>query len=248
MPKKLKYILAIIMLFGCVNQALAKQSLSIVVVANFISTMEPLVKEFEQRHDVEVRIIPGSTGKLYAQIMSGAPYDLFFSADIKHVSMLIEQGKAMAESRKVYAIGKLALIAPGFDAKSEGDKILVRLKHIAIANPALAPYGEAAKSVMINLNYWDELQDKLVIGESVGQTMQFIVSGAVDGGFVALSQVIAQKIPAEEAWIVPQTLYQPLIQEAVIINPKNPSSELFMRFIESKAARAIIAKNGYSNG
>lgn len=248
MTRKLKYILTVILIFLSANPAFAKQELSIAVVANFISTMKPLVNEFEQKHGVEVKIIPGSTGKLYAQIMSGAPYDLFFSADIKHVSMLIEQGKALAGSRKIYAIGKLALVAPGFDAQSEGDKVLTKFKHVAIANPMLAPYGEAAKSVMINLNSWQKIQDKLVIGESVGQAMQFIVSGAVDGGFVALSQVIAQKIPAEEAWIVPQTLYQPLIQEAVIINPKNPSSELFMQFIESKAARAIIAKNGYYNG
>jgi molybdate transport system substrate-binding protein len=191
-------------------------------------------------------ISDGSSGKLAAQIANGAPFEAFLSADVERPAKLEAEQKVVAGTRFVYAVGKLALwsarpdLVKGEATLRDGD-----FRHLAIANPDLAPYGAAARDVLQRLQLWDALQPKLVRGEDIGQAFHFVSTGNAELGFVALSQIAGND--AGSRWLVPQDRYAPIEQQAVLLPPgrDDPAARAFLQFLKSDAARALIEGAGY---
>ena len=181
----------------------------------------------------------GSTGKLYAQIKNGAPFDVFFAADVKRPRLLEEDGLGLPGSRFTYAIGKLVLwslkaayVDDRGEVIEEGD-----FRHLALANPRLAPYGMAARQVLQRLDLWDRLAPRMVRGESAGQTYQFVASGSAELGFVARSQVTRPETPLPGSfWTVPEALHDPIDQQAVQLADR-PAVKSFMELVRSAEGR-----------
>lgn len=223
--------------------------ITVAAAANFATTAKQLAAGFEKKSIHKVRLAFGATGAQYAQIINGAPFDIFFAADVKTPALLESQKKIIPGSRFTYAQGRLVLWSPkaGF-IDSEG-KILKQNKfsHIAIANPKIAPYGLAAQQTLEALGSFAKLERRLVRGENVGQTYQFVYSGAAELGFVALAQIIsADKYNAIKGsyWLVPQHLYDPLEQQAVLLTD-NKAAQEFLEFVRSEAGAKIIRDGGY---
>jgi molybdate transport system substrate-binding protein len=220
----------------------------IAVAANFAKTAERLAQGFSAAasgHEIEIST--GATGTLAAQIRNGAPFTLFLSADEKRPMELEAEGLAVPGSRFTYALGKLVLWGPDprwvvlDPAASLADP---ELKRLAIANPELAPYGRAAQEALTALGLWDSVQPKLVRGEDIAQTYQFVASRNAELGFVALSQVMDQ---SGSRWEVPQDLYTPIRQQAVLLQPGkgNAAATVFLDYLRSEPAREIIRAAGY---
>ncbi len=227
--------------------------LRIAVAANFQNTFEALVSAYAKQSKERIEASYGSTGMLYTQISEGAPFAALLAADGDRTRRLVAEGRATATSRFVYAIGRLVLWTPG--ASSAPTQWLEDAQHrVAIANPELAPYGLAAKQTLTSMKLWDQIQSRLVTGNSVGQTMQFIATGAAPGGFVAQAQLLAHRAhdsrngaaPVTDVWLVPQSMYTPIVQEAVVLNtPEAGRAQAFMTFVKSDNGRAIIEAGGY---
>lgn len=220
----------------------------VAVASNFRPAMQALQHEFESTSEHRLTLIFGSTGKHYAQIVNGAPFDVFFAADAERPQRLELEGLAVADSRFTYAIGKLVLWSPrpGFiDAQGEvlekGD-----FYHLAIANPQLAPYGRAAREVLLALGLWEQLGERLVRGENISQAFQFVESGNAELGFVAWAQLQqpGQQIRGS-VWYVPQELYQAIEQQAVRLSDTEATGAL-MLFTQSPAGLKIIGDHGYA--
>lgn len=226
-------------------------TVSVAVAANFTAPMQKIAAAFEADTGHKAELSFGATGKFYAQITHGAPFQVLLSADDTTPTRLEREGKAVAHSRFTYAIGTLVLWSaqPGtVDAKGDvlksGD-----FKHLAIANPKLAPYGAAALQVMEKLGVATALQPRLVQGENIAQTFQFVSTGNAQLGFVALSQVMADgTIRSGSAWQVPASLHEPIRQDAVLLMPGKDSAaaSALLTYLRGSKARAIIQSYGYS--
>jgi len=221
--------------------------LSIAVAANFKPTFSQLAQEFSRSTGVSVQHSSASTGILYAQIISGAPFDLFLAADSNRPELLAKQQLGLPDSRFTYAIGQLALWLPG--KSNPGPHSLTQDRHrLAIANPATAPYGVAAQQLLQKLSVWDNANHQLIMGNSVGQAFQFAVSGNVTAALIAYSQLLDYRGAGKfesEIWLVPQAYHQPIEQQAIILNEGNIHARFFMEFLKSPAGRGIISSNGY---
>lgn len=229
---------------------LLADKINVAVASNFTTTLRQLVTAFEAQSGHQVLISNASTGKLFAQINHGAPFDIFLAADHERPERLENEQKSVAASRFTYALGRVVFWNPTASSEQEGQQLLTsgaRLR-LAIANPKTAPYGVAAQSILKRLGLWNSNQLKLVRGENVGQTFQFVSSGAVDGGFVALSQIKDKKPYQGAVWVVPQAFYPPIRQQAVLLKraQDNPAAQAFMVFLKSGQARDIIQSSGYS--
>lgn len=228
-------------------QALAEQ-IRVVVASNFTHAMKDIKHAFEKQSDHEVELIFGSTGKIYAQIINGAPFDAFFAADAERPERLEREGRIQPGSRFSYAIGRIVLWSPDAELQVADGKVLENddFHHLAIANPKLAPYGKAAQQVLQAKGLWDKLQNRVVRGENINQTLQFVISGNAELGFIALSQLKSQsgENPGRH-WLVPSELYDPIEQQAVQLSDKTAVTE-FMNFVKSDTARQIISHYGYS--
>jgi molybdate transport system substrate-binding protein len=227
----------------------AEQAL-IAVASNFSLPARAIALAFEQESGHSVRLSQGSSGKLYAQIYNGAPFDVFLSADIEKPALLVKDGFAVAASQQTYARGTLALwtIDDGVIVNAEtlraGD--FVRLSQ---ANPRLAPYGLAAQQVIASLGLTQALAGKRVIGENISQTYQFVTTGNAELGFVAMSQVLVDgELVKGSLWRVPQHLHSPIAQDAVLLTRglKNSAAQEFMTFLKSAKAVSILNSFGYS--
>lgn len=234
----------------CARAAAADEA-QIAVAANFAGPAKRLQEMFSRSTPHKFSISIGSTGKFYAQIRSGAPFDALLSADDETPLRLEQEKFAVAGTRFTYAIGKLALwsAAPGF-VDPDG-KVLrtASFKRLAIANPKLAPYGAAARQVLEKLNLWPALQGRLVLGENIAQTLQFVASGNAELGFVALSQVQEAGRPAPGShWQVPQSLYDPIRQDAVLLarGSGNAAARALLDFLRTPQARETIRAAGYA--
>ena len=223
---------------------------SVAVAADFIRTLQELNTAFVRTGGGRLLISAGSTGKLYAQIRAGAPYDVLLAADTAIPRLLVRQGLGVAASRFTYARGRLALWSRS--AQRVDNKGLVlkygKFRHLAIADPKIAPYGAAARAVLRHLGLWRTLQPRIVRGEDVGQTFQFAVSGNAGLAFVALAQLKDPAFaPGGSYWIVPQGLYAPIDQQAVLLERArhDAAAVAFMKFLHSPAARAILRRYGY---
>lgn len=219
----------------------------VAVASNFVATLQVIAKRFEEQTQHRVILITGSTGKHFAQIQNGAPYDVFFAADSRSVELLEKSLHGIPGSRFTYAIGKLIAWSPDISAPVPGEKYIGtgNFDHIAIANPKLAPYGRAAKQVLQTLDLWQQLKGRLVRGENIGQTFQFVKSGNAPIGFIAYSQV---KRPGREVpgswWNIPEKMYDPIYQQAILLSKKIAAHE-FVRYCRSDEALKIMRDYGY---
>ena len=222
----------------------------VAVAANFTKPMTEIATDFEQATGHTAKLAFGASGKFVAQLENGAPFDVFLSADDKNPIKLEQAGLTVTGSRFTYAIGKLALWSTNPSAIDSDGQVLVNgnFNHLAIADPKLAPYGVAALEVLKNKDLLEKLQSKFVQGENIAQTYEFINSGAAEIGFIALSQISENgKIHTGSAWIVPDSLYSPILQDAVLLKTgeANPAAVSLMAYLKSAPARAIIRKYGY---
>ena len=220
----------------------------IAVASNFRDAMSALATRFEQETEHKVTLIFGSSGKQFAQIRNGAPFDAFFSADSTRPELLERDGLAVPGSRFTYAVGKLVLWSPQADYVDPGGKILKSgdFLHLAIANPALAPYGEAARETLEAMGLWDQLGSRLVRGENMGQAFQFVFSGNAELGLVAWSQLRRNDAAIEGSyWLVPARYYSPIEQQAVLLQD-TVAARTFMSFIRDGDSARIIRAHGYN--
>ena len=221
---------------------------TVAVAANFTAAAREIADSFHVQTGHTVNLSTGSTGQLYAQLTQGAPFDILLSADTQRPQQAEADGFAAPGTRFTYAIGKLVLWSaqPGFiDAAGmvlhQGD-----FAHLAIANPASAPYGAAALETLKALGLQEQTAPKFVQGESISQTYQFIASGNAELGFVALSQLAGHADGSR--WIVPENLYTPILQDAVLLKSgaRNKTALAFFAFLKSPQAVTLITRHGYS--
>ncbi len=227
--------------------ALAAQA-HVAVASNFAAPMKELAAQFEQATGHTLTLSTGATGKFYAQIKHGAPFDVLLAADDETPARLIREGDAV--QRQTYAIGRLALWSERPDFIDGSDAVLRqnRFDHLAIANPKLAPYGAAAIEVLANLKLTDSVQGKWVVGENIAQTYQFVASGNAELGFVALSQVMQNgTLRSGSVWQVPATLHTPIRQDAVLLKhgTHNAAARALLEYLNTPAAIALIRSYGY---
>jgi len=232
------------------GQALAAE-VSVAVAANFTAPMQKIAQAFEQDTGHKAVLAFGSTGKFYAQIKNGAPFDLLLAADDETPARLEKEGLAVTGARFTYATGRLALWSqrPGFvDDKGE----VLRVGHfdkLAIADPKLAPYGAAAVQALTKLGLYQSLSPKLVQGENIGQAYQFVATENAALGFVALSQVFADgRVTQGSAWVVPQNLHAPLQQDAVLLlkGKDKAAAQALFNYLKTERAQTIIRSFGYA--
>lgn len=222
----------------------------VAVAANFTAPMKLIAEEFEKDTGHKAVLTFGATGKFFAQITNGAPFDVFLAADDETPARLEKEGTAVAGSRFTYASGRLVLwSARAGVVDDQGEVLKVGIfKHLAIAAPKLAPYGAAAMETMTKLGRLKNLQPKLVQGESIGQTYSFISTGNAELGFIALSQVLeGGKIKSGSAWIVPENLHRPIRQDAVLLTRAKDSKAAaqLLAFLKTDKAKAAIRSFGY---
>ena len=224
-------------------------STHVAVAANFADAAKEIAVTFKAKTGHEAVLSFGSSGQLLAQIQQGAPFKVFLSADEERPKALAAEGLALSDTRFTYAIGKLVLWSknPAF-VNGEATLQAQAFSKIAIANPAAAPYGVAALDVLKSLKLNDALKSKIVIGNSIAQTYQFIDTGNAELGFVALSQLVGQS--GGSRWLVPQALYSEIRQDAVLLKAgqSDAVAKAFLAFLKSSEARAIIEKFGYVSG
>lgn len=222
----------------------------VAVAANFTAPMQKIAAQFEQDTGHKAALSFGSTGKFYAQIKNGAPFQVLLAADDETPARLEQEGAAVVGSRFTYAIGKLVLWSARTAIVDGQGEVLKRggFDHIALANPRLAPYGAAAVEAMKALGVYDKLAPKFVQAENIAQAYQFIATENALLGFVALSQVMEEgKLKAGSAWIVPTSLYGAIRQDGVILDKGrgNPAAEALMSYLKGDKARAVIKAYGY---
>ena len=223
----------------------------VAVAANFTAPMQKIAADFEQATGHKAQLAFGATGKFYAQIRNGAPFEVLLAADDETPAKLEKEGLAVAGTRFTYSIGQLALWSakPGYvDAKGEVLK-QGAFDHLAIANPKLAPYGAAAVETLTKLGLLGSIEPRFVQGENIAQTFQFISTGNAELGFVALSQVVENgKLKSGSAWVVPANLHAPIRQDAVVLaqGKDNPAATALMKYLKSDPARAVIKSYGYA--
>lgn len=230
--------------------AASAEDVQVAVAANFTAPMQAIAAAFERDTGHKARLAFGSSGKFYAQIKNGAPFQVLLSADGEIPARLEQEGMAVAGTRFTYAIGRLALwSAQAGRVDARGDVLKKGgYAHLAIANPKLAPYGAAAIEVLKNRGLLEAVQPKFVQGENIAQTWQFAASGNAELGFVALSQITRDgKLTRGSAWIVPANLHAPIRQDAVILarGKGNAAAGALMAYLKGEKAKAVIRTYGY---
>ena len=243
------FLSLVLPILGASSSAQADE-VSVAVAANFAAPMQKIAAEFEKETGHKVLTSTGATGKFYAQIKNGAPFEVLLSADDETPTKLVKEGAAISGSQFTYAIGKLVLWSakPGFvDGTGE---VLKKggFKHVALANPKLAPYGAAAVDTMKALGVYDALQPKFVQGENIAQTHQFVVTGNAELGFVAMSQVLKDGNIDGSAWIIPGSLYNPIRQDAVLLAKGKDRSVAIalLNYLKGETAQTVIKSFGYA--
>lgn len=225
------------------------EDVSVAVAANFTAPMQQIAAEFEKDTGHKVVGSFGATGKFYAQIKSGAPFEVLLAADDETPAKLVKEGVGVAGSQFTYAVGKLVLWSAKPGVVDDKGEVLRKgnFEHISLANPKLAPYGAAAIETMKALDVHDALQPKFVTAENITQAHQFVSTGNALLGFVALSQVLRNGKIEGSAWLVPGNLYQPIRQDAVVLEKGKgkPAAEALMKYLQGDKAKAVIKSFGY---
>ena len=222
---------------------------NVAVAANFADAVKEIAAAFKQKTGHQAVLSFGSSGQLYTQITQDAPFQIMLSADNERPKKLVADGLAVADSRFTYAIGKLVLWSKTRDyVKGEDTLKAGAFAKLAIANPSAAPYGAAAVETLKALKLYETLQPKIVQGNNIAQTFQFVDTGNAEAGFVALSQVIFTE--GGSRWLVPSNLHSPIAQDAVLLKAgqSNDGAKAFLAFLKGTEARTVIEKFGYGIG
>lgn len=243
---KLGVMAASLLLAAAVHAAEVK----VAVAANFAQPMKDIAAEFEKDTGHKVALSQGASGKFYAQITNGAPFEVFLSADDETPAKLVKEGKAVAGTQFTYAIGRLVLWSPDAKLVDQGGGVLKtdNFRFLSIANARVAPYGRAAVQVMQKLGVLTALEPRVVQGESIAQTFQFVSSGNAQLGFIALSQVWENgRLKSGSGWIVPDAMHEQLKQDVVLLNPGKDSKAAteLINYLKSDKAKKIIDRYGY---
>jgi molybdate transport system substrate-binding protein len=233
--------------------AQAAEPLLVAAASDLTHSVEELGAAFAKAvPGAQVKFTTGASGNLFAQIKHGAPFDVFLSADLMYPGRLASEGAADGGSLTTYAMGRLAVwsLDPRFDLK-QGMRVFTdeRLTRVAIANPDVAPYGKAARAALQSHGFWDAVKGKLVMGENISQTAQFVQTGNAQSGIVSYATVLAPKMKGVGShYLVPDNGNAPIEQGAVITRhgKANPLAPRFMQFMQSPAARAILLRHGFT--
>ncbi|MFE8071780.1 molybdate ABC transporter substrate-binding protein [Marinobacteraceae bacterium S3BR75-40.1] len=225
----------------------SEANLTVAVASNFTAPMRALMDRFQTQTGIRVDVAYGSSGKLFAQIQHGAPYQVFLSADQSKPEALLQAGHGVEGTAFTYAVGQLALWSPDPEKVDDQGAILASgdFRQLAIANPRLAPYGQAAQDVLRHLGLLKRYHARLVMGENIAQTFQFVDSGNAELGFVAVSQIMQDgKVTKGSAWLVPHALYSPIRQDALLLQDSE-SARALLEFLQTPESRALIESFGY---
>lgn len=247
----MKYLLLILLNLMAIS--VRADVATVAVASNFVPVFEQISARFEAQTTHKVRLVAGASGKLYAQIVRGAPFDLFLSADIDKPNNLINSGHAQKNSLVTYAIGQLALWSNVKAARRwqhrSASEVIIRghFKRLAMANPTIAPYGMAAQQVLQSLGVYEKLQPALIVGENVSQVFHFLHSKNAELGFVSRSQgMLFAKQDQVSYWPVPNDLHAPIHQAMVLLGqPQSAAAATLHSFLQSKEVRAMIVQAGY---
>jgi molybdate transport system substrate-binding protein len=244
------HVAAVVVLFGLMSSPACAGEVRAAVASNFSAPMERLAALFQKESGHTVKVSLGSSGKFYSQIKGGAPFDVLLAADDAIPKRLAQEGLADGGSRFVYAVGRLALWSaqPGF--VDDKGSVLNRgnFEKLAIADPKLAPYGVAAKETLEKLVMWNAMQRKLVKGENITQTYQFVATENAELGFIALSQIMHDgKVSGGSWWLVPPEMHKPIRQSAVLLSSAKDTAaaQAFLAFLKGKQAAVIMRSFGY---
>jgi len=249
----MKLIVLALLLVSAVTAASAQQ-LTVAAAADLQFAMKDLSARFEKRTGIKVRTTYGSSGNFATQIESGAPFDIFFSADLQYPEKLAKDGFAVPDTLYRYAIGRLVLWVPN-GSKIDVDKgpaVLTdpNIHKIAIANPQHAPYGRAAVAALKSAGIYDKIEAKFVLGEGISQTAQFVESGNADAGLIALSLAISPTMKTRGRYVeVPQKAYPPIEQAAIVVkaSKQGQAAAKFLAFLKTEEARGVLRSFGFSD-
>ena len=239
----------IALIFSCLGSAHA-DTVAVAVAANFTGPMQVIAPVFERDTGHKLNLAFGATGKFYAQISNGAPFELLIAADDETPARLVKEGQGVPGSAYTYAIGKLVLWSADPKLVDNKGDILKKggFKHLALANPKTAPYGAAALQTLSKLGVGETLKPLFVQGENIAQTQQFFATGAAELGFVAYSQVIKNgQIGSGSGWLVPASFHDPIRQDVVLLakGKDKPAATALMNYLKGDKAKAIIQSFGY---
>lgn len=230
--------------------ALFAGEVQVAVAANFTVPMQQIAAEFEKDRGHKAVLSFGATGKFFAQIANGAPFEVFLAADDNTPAKLEKEGFVVPGSRHTYAVGRLVLWSAKLDFVDANGAVLKsgNFGKLAVANPRTAPYGLAAIETLKKLNLMEAVQAKFVQGENISQAFQFVATGNADLGFVALSQVFKDgKISGGSAWVVPSQFHEPIYQDAVILGKgkDNPAADALLAYLKGDKVKAMVKSFGY---
>lgn len=245
----IRALLSVLMLMGCVTAVQAGE-VTVAVAANFTAPMQRIAQLFEQDTGHRALLSMGSTGNFYAQIKHGAPFDVLLAADDETPARLEQEGLAVAASRFTYAVGKLVLWSRRAGFVDDKGAVLRagHFQRLAVANPKLAPYGLAAVEVLNQMGVMPAVLPKLVQGDNIAQTYQFVFTENAQLGFVAMSQIMLEgKLSQGSVWVVPTHLYTPIRQDAVLLakGRNSGAAQALMTYLRSDKAQAVIRAYGY---
>jgi len=245
----MKRLASVLAVMTCLGTAHAGE-VQVAVAANFAGPMEKLAEQFQKDTGHKAVVASGATGKFYAQIRNGAPFEILLSADDETPARLEAEGQVVPKSRFTYAVGRLVLWSAKANYVDAAGAVLKTgdFTHLAIANPKTAPYGAAAVAVIDKLGLTARLQPRLVQGENIAQAFQFASTGNAELGFVAQAQVWRDgKFTAGSGWIVPATMHTPIRQDAALLarGAKNPAAQALLDYLRSDKAKALIRAYGY---
>lgn len=244
------FVSTVLLSFAFASTPVRAETITIAAAADLKFAMEELVATFKKDNPKEqVEVVYGSSGKAQTQIQQGAPYDLYFSADISYPQQLVAQGHAIAPVRP-YAIGRIVLWSATMDASKLklSDLAAPGIKRVAIANPKHAPYGQKAQEAMVAAGVWAKVEPKLVYGENIAQTAQFVFTGNAEVGILALSIALAPELAAKGKYaLISDSLHQPLVQGFVVTKraKDNALAKRFSDFMVGASARTIMRKFGF---
>ena len=242
---------ALAALIGCLAvTGVQADEVQVAVAANFTAPIQAIASDFEKDTGHKLIAAYGATGQFYTQIKNGAPFEVFLAADDSTPEKLEKEVDIVPGSRFTYAIGTLALWSAKDGYVDDAGKVLEKnqFKHLSIANPKAAPYGLAATQVLAKLGLTDKVKDKIVEGQNITQAYQFVSTGNAELGFVALSQIFKDgKVSHGSAWIIPETMHDPIKQDAVILKKgeNNPAAKALTEYLKGPKAEAIIKSYGY---
>lgn len=249
-PGQLRVLLAFVLFLSA--PLFGKDTVTVAVASNFANTAAAVSAAYTATTGIPVRLVPGSTGKLYAQIVNGAPFDVFLAADSERPKLLEQSGLIAPAHRTTYATGSLVLWSR--DTRYQGGGCRAALgtgdfDRLALANPDTAPYGAAAREFLLAAELWESVSRQAVFGENISQTLHFVATGNATLGFIARSQTLQPGLPAATcSWVIPQSAHAPLRQQAVLLARArdNDAARHYFAFLASAEAQEIIRQHGYT--